>query len=289
MNNKDLVLATTASLISKKPLTYAFIISMFIYMIASTYNSYQVKQVKIAEHDKKVNAFISKLEKDIAPLLKIKSETDSKINTIKTCLDGVKSTLGTTEYYDCNKASVIPTANADEELPYDPVLLDRDKLLMSRVCKRAPTSELCNNWPLYFRLKDIDSSVGMDHAVHLGISGHESKFGTDYARAFNGKIIKDVEWICAHTNNWGGVKQKVSLATGKPYTSFKYPDSNGCYLAHYESIEEYWLQSATILKKNYVDRGCTAPNMVKCISYNYVGKPGVAEQSWINSVVTIAE
>ncbi len=269
----------------KENLVYIIWITILSIILIYLWFYYKEYRENIIISDKAKLEFIKGKEKELAPLLKLRNETDNKINPIQTCIDWVKKTLGTKEYYNCN-SSLIPKANADyfkpeiatyawkiEEVKYT----ERDKILMERVCKywklKWKVSPLCNNWLLYSSLKWISEAYWISFSIALGITYAESHIWVNYAG-----------WCNESYNNWWWIKWRIGN-DWKAIKDQKIPQNN-CYLYKFGSIEDYWQSKMKTLQKY---ASCFKQKQtIKCISYSYVGNPKVAEQGWINRVALIA-
>jgi uncharacterized FlgJ-related protein len=90
------------------------------------------------------------------------------------------------------------------------------------------------------------------------------------------------KWACSGYNNWFGLKgRKYDDGKVVMYAlNRKKPDSNGCYLYKFSTLEEWVRSLVNTISMWY--KGCK--NDVKCISYDYCGDPAVSEKSWVSNV-----
>lgn len=291
MNNKlkDKIIFMIWYLISKKTLIYSAIVLIALIMWYIWTNNYITYKITVAEHDRKVQEFIVSKEKELKPLETQANELKLKIQPLKSCIEGVKKTLGTTEIFNCNKVtSIIPKANADEYNTWliintpiaklEDKLLDRDWILMKRICQywklNWKVSPLCNNWQLYDSMKWISEAYKIPFSIALGITFAESHIWVNYA------------WTCDSTyNNWWWVKWRI-WSDWKAIKDQIIPQ-NWCWVYKFGSVEDYWQSKMRTLQKY---KSCFSKDKpITCISYAYVWNANVAEQSWISRVALISE
>jgi len=152
---------------------------------------------------------------------------------------------------------------------------------MDRICSvniNGKKSPLCNDRTLYYSWKKIFEERWVSRSIALGIMFAESHIGANYA------------WTCnASWNNWWWVKARV-LKNWKVKRDQPIPNWWGCRLYRFDSMEDYLQSKANMIWVNY--KWCfnrnTIKDKVRCVSFNYVWKPNVAEKSWINNVMIIA-
>lgn len=149
-----------------------------------------------------------------------------------------------------------------------------DEQLMTKVCKTASNSKLCNNRDLFNVLKSIAKNNNAPVWILLGIMAHESRFGTSYHRS------NTVE--CRETtNNRHGSKGNNTDEWVKKTTRIW----AWCWLQKYDTIEEWFTSLARTIGIWY--KWClNRRDPITCISYRYVGSPTVSEKSWVNHVKT---
>ena len=129
---------------------------------------------------------------------------------------------------------------------------------MAKICKywkiHWNTSPLCEDWGLYKNLKTISKEHFVEFWMQVGISYSESHIWANYASD-----------NCRNYNNWSWIKWRKNddWSIDKP----KLPDSKGCYLYKFDSIEDYRESFANTLQQGYIERSCDTP---ECISRYYV-------------------
>lgn len=268
MSKKDYVILLIWNIFSKRPIVYSILISMSIYMLISIGIKNEILKIKIEEQNKKKQEYITKLKKELLPLLKQRDSLNLKINNINSCIDWITNTLNTIDYYDCNK-SIIPKANAEvfkwTNIP------TRDTVLMNRIPDKSP---LKNNWTLFNNLKDISVEHNIPFDISLWITFAESTIGINYAK-----------WCNSSYNNWWWIKWKI-WENWERIKDQKIPDKNWCYVYRFNSIEDYWKSKMHTLQKYSSCFKMDKP--ITCISYDYVWKHNVAEKSWIKNVASIS-
>lgn len=147
-----------------------------------------------------------------------------------------------------------------------------DQQLMTKVCKTASNSKLCNNWDLFNVLKSIAKNNNAPVWILLGIMAHESKFGTSYHKS------NTVE--CRETTNNRHGSKGNNTANWVKKTSKIWP---WCRLQHYDTIEEWFTSLARTIWVGY--KWCMSKNNpIVCISYKYVWSPTISESSRVNHV-----
>lgn len=164
--------------------------------------------------------------------------------------------------------------------------------LHKTICKKQINSPLCKDKELFGRLYRITEERLPNkqfYPILIGMTNAESSLWLDFA--------KDKVWgTCIGRNNWGGAKYQINDDNTRIYkrtlNGFNYEynkaknlhnDQYGCNLFPFESIEEYWTSKVNWIRYWY--KGCIdSDTPIKCISFQYVGDPKVAEQSWIDNV-----
>lgn len=146
--------------------------------------------------------------------------------------------------------------------------------LNALICEKSPFSRLCNNSFLQKKLQYISETRGVDFWLMVGIAQAESRLGTDFASGCDESYY-----------NWGGVKAR-RLDSGKIIRDYPIPDNNGCWIYKFNSLEDYWISTANIIRYGYLDKGCDEEeDTARCISRCYVGGCGSGEEEyWINAV-----
>jgi len=152
---------------------------------------------------------------------------------------------------------------------------------MDRICNisiHGRKSPLCDNWELFNLWKKLSEERWADRNIILGIMYAESHIGANRA------------WTCnAGWNNRWGVKARVH-DDGKVSRDQAIPNWWWCRLYKFKDMEDYFKSKANMIWINYkwcFNRSSTRAK-VECISRKYVWLPDVAEQSWINNVMSIA-
>lgn len=150
--------------------------------------------------------------------------------------------------------------------------------LHKKVCDVQVNSPLCKDRDLFNRLYVITEERIPNKnffPIMLGITNAESSLGLNFAR--NNK------WgFCNNYNNWWWVKWRKT-DDNKSVRDQKIPQSDGCWLYKFDSVEDYWISKTNTLRYGY--KGCIdSSTPVRCISFAYVGKRDVAEPSWIRNV-----
>lgn len=149
--------------------------------------------------------------------------------------------------------------------------------LFKSVCDAKPSSPICDRATFYRLYKITEERLPWKNffPILLGITNAESSLGTAYAKNNKG-------WFCTWYNNLWGIKHKKT-DDWKSVKDQKIPDTNGCYLYKFDSIEDYWISKVNTIRYGY--KGCVnSTTPIKCMSYAYVGDRNVAEISWINNV-----
>jgi hypothetical protein len=148
---------------------------------------------------------------------------------------------------------------------------------MEKICKRAKTSPLCNDRPMYYMIKSKADKENVPIWILLGIMSKESWFGTLWHHT-------NVENCRANTFNWHW--SKADRRADRAYRDqYIWP---WCRLYKYESIE-HWIQSLVYTIGRWY-KAClsrkTSRDMVVCISYKYVWQPNVSEDTRVNHVLS---
>ena len=244
---------------------------------------------ELLKEQRELNIEIPKLEEQER---KIVEEKDSKRLKRRCIRDWIQSYQNSekVELWACewnlnsftNKAKFIETANAESHLDEIVEAVEkineseksRSEVLMERVCKQK--SPMCNDWDMFNSAKDIFEARWVPFWIALWIMNAESTLWRNYA------------WWCdASYNNWWGIKWKKN-DDGSTTKDQPIPDSKWCWVYKFESLDEYFKSKANTLWLWY--KACFSKNApVRCISYAYVWNRYVAEQSWINNVMSIAK
>lgn len=227
-------------------------------------------------------------------------EIETEKTKLEDCKKSVEAEMGQDkDVIPCSaRTSIIPEAKAESntwtgasaisEVPERKV---KDGVIMEHICAKAPNSPLCGNWELYHKLKKIteermpEAEYGRVWEILIGISYAESHVGQNYA--------KDNVWgTCYGRNNWGGGKYKINDDNTRVYTSNKFwgyntttrfTDAFWCNLFPFESIEEYWISKVNGMRYGY--KSCFKSQFpIRCVAFQYVWDPRVAEPSWILNV-----
>jgi len=166
------------------------------------------------------------------------------------------------------------TASSGATSTVPPKKLDE---LFKSVCDAKPSSPICDRATFDRLYKITEERLPWKNffPILLGITNAESSLGTAYAKNNKG-------WFCTWYNNLGWIKWKKT-DDGKSVRDQKIPDTNGCYLYKFDSIDDYWISKVNTIRFGY--KGCVnSTTPIKCMSYAYVGDRNVAEISWINNV-----
>lgn len=166
----------------------------------------------------------------------------------------------------------------------DNLITDRDRLLMSRVCKYGridgKISPLCDNRDMYMSGKKIFADRGVPRDIALGVMFAESHIWSNRA------------WTCNESwNNRWGIKYRILDDWSRMKDQQIPNDWNWnkwwCRLYKFDSINDYFISKANTFTKY---SWCfTQDKPITCMAYNYVWNPKVAEKSWIYRVSLIAE
>ena len=149
--------------------------------------------------------------------------------------------------------------------------------LNKEVCKKNINSPICERETFYRLYKITEERLPWKNffPILLGITNAESSLGTAYAKNNKG-------WYCTGYNNLGWIKYRKT-DDGKSVRDQKIPDSNGCYLYKFDSIDDYWISKVNTIRYGY--KGCVnSTTPIKCMSYAYVGDKNVSEASWVRNV-----
>ena len=149
--------------------------------------------------------------------------------------------------------------------------------LNKEVCKKNINSPICERETFYRLYKITEERLPWKNffPILLGITNAESSLGTAYAKNNKG-------WYCTGYNNLGWIKWKKT-DDGKSVRDQKIPDTNGCYLYKFDSIDDYWISKVNTIRYGY--KGCVnSTTPIKCMSYAYVGDKNVSEASWVRNV-----
>lgn len=150
--------------------------------------------------------------------------------------------------------------------------------LHKKVCQKQVNSPLCKDKQLFDRLYQITEERlpwKNFYPILLGITNAESSLGLNFAH--------DNTWgTCAGRNNWWGIKWKKT----DDWASVKdqgIPDSFGCYLYKFDSVEDYWISKVNTIRFWY--KWCVdSKTPIRCMSYAYVWDRYVSEDSWVRNV-----
>lgn len=140
-----------------------------------------------------------------------------------------------------------------------------------QICQKVPNSPLCKDEKAFLTVHKMAKEKWVPTRLVIGIWFAESTIWTN----FN----KDV---CYSYYNWAWLKwRKFDDGRVEMYADDRgKPDKNGCWLYKFESWED-WVNSFL----NTIAIGYKWCNMkTECIAYDFVGKPDVAEKSWIANV-----
>lgn len=142
--------------------------------------------------------------------------------------------------------------------------------LHSKICEKTRTSDLCTDASILERMHKITEKKGVPIELVIGIAFAESSNHTNYNKP-----------QCKPYNNLWGLKW-YKTDTGKTlwYDNSNGADSNWCWLYKFDSIEQGTEAISNTLAMGY--KWCKYDT--RCISYNYVGNPNIAEESWIGRV-----
>lgn len=169
-------------------------------------------------------------------------------------------------------AEWVRTSNIDFEL-------ETEKLsqLHTKVCEKQINSPLCKDRALFDRLYHITEErlPGKQFfPILLGITNAESSLGLAYS--------KDNVWgTCYGRNNWWWIKWKINDDWSRQKDQ-PIPDKYWCYLYQFDSIDSYWISKVNTFRFYY--KWCIDHKTpIWCISWPYVGKREVHEQSWIDN------
>lgn len=184
--------------------------------------------------------------------------------------------------YDCYRTQRIPdidipdiwTASGGAISTVPPKELDE---LFANVCNAKPSSPICDRATFDRLYKITEDRLPWKNffPILLGITNAESSIWTAYSKNNKG-------WFCTGYNNLGWIKWKKT-DDGKSIRDQKIPDSNGCYLYKFESIDDYWISKVNTIRYGY--KGCVnSTTPIKCMSYAYVGDRNVSEASWVRNV-----
>jgi len=140
----------------------------------------------------------------------------------------------------------------------------------AKICTRTPDSILCLDRGILEKMQTITTAKKVPFELVIWIAFAESSLHTNYNRP-----------ICKEYNNlWGLKGYKRDNWKLEWYDNRNGSDKNWCWLYRFESIEQ-----GTEAISNTLALWYTKCEMsVKCIAYNYVWKPDIAEQSWIDRV-----
>lgn len=183
--------------------------------------------------------------------------------------------------YDYITGAIAPLINTGDNTGdrQNNLITDRDKLLMSRVCKYGKINDkispLCNNRDMYMSGKKIFSDRNVPRDIAIWVMYAESHIWINYAGSC------DESW-----NNRGGIKYRI-LDDGSRERDQPIPNWNWCRLYKFKSLDDYFISKANTFTKYSWCFNKDKP--ITCMAYNYVGNPKVAEQSRIYRVSLIAE
>lgn len=178
---------------------------------------------------------------------------------------------------------------------------------MKEICERAPNSPLCGKNDLYLALYKITQDRvpkkdwGKSWEILLWQALAESHIGQNYTKDNQGGT-------CYGRYNMGGTKYQIHDNNTRTYSrslnGFLYwrdyyaerikinprtkhygnfSDQYACNLYPFKSYEEYWITKVNGLRYGYKSCMLNTTQPLRCISYQYVGNPLVAEESWIKN------
>lgn len=191
--------------------------------------------------------------------------------------------------YNCN--SIITTMSGAETPPPSWKEVSKLETLHKKVCMKQINSPLCKDRQLFDRLYHLTEERlpnAQFFPILVGITNAESSLWLDFA--------KDNSWgTCFGRNNWGWTKYQIHDDNTRDYSrainwfhywalySWRFVDEYGCNLYPFKDIEEFWITKVNGMRYGYP--WCVKSNTpIRCLSYKYVGKPWVAEESWIANV-----
>lgn len=149
--------------------------------------------------------------------------------------------------------------------------------LFKSVCKAKPSSPICDRATFDRLYKITEERLPWKNffPILLGITNAESSLGTAYAKDNKG-------WFCTWYNNLWGIKWKKT-DDWKSVRDQKIPDSNGCYLYKFDSIDDYWISKVNTIRFGY--KGCVnSKTPIDCIGRYYVQWNGLSKQNWNRNV-----
>ena len=186
--------------------------------------------------------------------------------------------------YDCYRTQRIPdidipdlstwTASSGAISTVPPKKLDE---LFKSVCDTKPSSPICDRATFDRLYKITEDRLPWNNffPILLGITNAESSLGTAYAKNNKG-------WFCTGYNNLWGIKWKKT-DDWKSVRDQKIPDSNGCYLYKFDSIDDYWISKVNTIRFGY--KGCVnSKTPVDCIGRYYVQWNGLSKLNWNKNV-----
>lgn len=215
------------------------------------------------------------------------------IDWLQKCLSDVKKQIpNNTCDKDVNSFTSSWTASG-AIVPPPPSSTDYEKLelLYRKVCDKQINSPLCKDKELYYRLYKItEERIPWKNffPILIWITNAESSLWLDFAK-------DNLWWTCQWRNNWWWTKYQINDDNTRnfsrklnwfdywaSYTS-RFVDQYWCNLYPFNSVEEFWITKVNWMRYWYP--WCIISNTpVRCLSYQYVWDPNVAEQSWINNV-----
>lgn len=162
----------------------------------------------------------------------------------------------------CSIGSLFASRNDEKEARYG---------LYSKICQERKDSSFCTDKKLYDKYYDLSLAKWVPPGLVFGIMFAESSLHTNYNKPH-----------CKDYNNPFGLKwyKRDNWKLDWYPREKHWADKNGCWLYKFETLEEWlnWLLNTISIWY----KGCKMST--RCISYNYVGKPDVAEESWIKRV-----
>lgn len=163
--------------------------------------------------------------------------------------------------------------------------------LHTKICQKQINSPLCKDRALFDRLYQItEERLPWKNffPILIWMTNAESSLWLDFAK-------DNIGGTCIGRNNWGGAKYKINDDNTREYSrsynwflywskySWRFVDQYGCNLFPFMSIDEYWISKTNWIKYGY--KWCIdSKTPIRCLSYAYVWRPDVAEQSWIDNV-----
>ena len=207
------------------------------------------------------------------------AELESQINSDKEKLKAIEVLTGEKSSF----LEFVPKASAQEIFSVSENFSEENseksnlKKIHEKICAIQPKSPLCTDFSLLQRLEKITADRIPDNQhifpILLGITNSESSLGTNYAPHTG----------CSQYNNLGGVKWRKN-DDGSTQKDQKIPQSDGCWLYRFDSLEDYWKSKVNTIRYGYA--GCLADNpttTLQCISRWYVRGNGIVKPDWVRN------